>query len=177
MIEGAIVEGRHCKTAKAKRYTCVDLIDRYVASILPQKSHSLLYMQTLQLTWWKVPLGHCVLADITPALSAEYRDKLAHSDGRHRANSTVRRHLAVLSHAFPIAVREWGWLDDSPMRKVSKPKEPCGKIRFLSDEERLRLLDACKVSGTPYLYTVIVLALSTGARRGELLHSHGQMWT
>ena len=170
VIEAAIVEGRHFKTAEAKRHTLADVIDRYVASILPQKSHSSIYMQTLQLNWWKAQLGQCVLADITPALIAEYRDKLACDNGIRRKNSTVRCYHAALSHTFTIAVREWGWLDDSPIRKVSKPKEPHGRIRFLSDEERLRLLDACKVSGNPYLYTVVVLAISTGARRGELLH-------
>ena len=36
-----------------------------------------------------------------------------------------------------VAVKEWGWLDDSPMRKVSKPKEPRGRVRFLDDEEDL----------------------------------------
>jgi len=60
------------------------------------------------------------------------------------ANSTVNRYLAALSHAFTIAVGEWTWVDDSPMRKVRKPKEPRGRVRFLSDDERQRLLDACR---------------------------------
>jgi integrase len=58
------------------------------------------------------------------------------------------------------------------MRKVSKPKESRGRVRFLSDEERNRLLESCKISVNPCLYTVVVLALSTGARRGELLSLH-----
>jgi integrase len=168
--EGAVLEGRHFKTAEAKRHTLADLIDRYVERVLPHKSHSSIYMQTLQLKWWKKRLGHYVLADITPALIAEYRDKLAREDGVLRANSTVNRYLAALSHALSIAVKEWGWLDDSPIRKVSKPKEPRGRIRFLSDDERQRLLDACKASDSQYLYTVVVLALSTGARKMELLN-------
>src|SRR5262249_9707170 len=45
-----------------------------------------------------------------------------------------------------------------------------GRVRFLSDEERQRLLESCKVSSNPYLYIIVVLALSTGARRGELLN-------
>jgi hypothetical protein len=61
-------------------------------------------------------------------------------------------------------------LDDSPMRKVRKPKEPRGRVRFLSDDERQRLLDACKASDSRYLYIVTVLALSTGARKMELLN-------
>jgi integrase len=68
-----------------------------------------------------------------------------------------------------VAVTEWGWLDDSPMRKVTKPKEPRGRVRFLSDQERHQLLEACQASRNPYLHTIVVLALATGARRGELL--------
>jgi integrase len=77
--------------------------------------------------------------------------------------------MAALSHAFTIAVREWGWIEDSPMRKVTKPKESRGRVRFLSDEERNRLLKACRESSNPYLYPVVVLALSTGMRRGEIM--------
>src|SRR5438093_2072813 len=44
VTEAAIVEGRHFKTAEAKRHTLADLIDRCVESILPQKSHSSIYM-------------------------------------------------------------------------------------------------------------------------------------
>ena len=94
--------------------------------------------------------------------------------------ATVNRYLAALSHAFNVAVNEWGWLEDSPLRKVKKPIEPCGRIRFLSDDkadsngktidgERTRLLKACKASNNSYLYTVVVLALSTGMRRGEVM--------
>jgi integrase len=52
-------------------------------------------------------------------------------------------------------------------------------VRFLSEDEqtpdgtvvegeKTRLLNACKAHGEP-LYTVVVLALSTGARRGEIM--------
>ena len=114
-----------------------------------------------------------MLADITPTLIAENRDKLSKGDEKPRANATVVRYMAALSHAFTIAVREWGWLEDSPMRKVSKPKEPRGRIRFLSDEERERLLEACRESHNPYIYPVVVLALSTGARKMGLLAKSG----
>jgi integrase len=121
------------------------------------------------LTWWKDHIGDRLLADVTPSLLAEYRDKLAKGERSPRSPATVVRYMAALSHAFSIAVREWEWVDDSPLRKVSKPKEPRGRVRFLSDEEREILLVACKQSKASYLYPLVVLALSTGARRGELL--------
>lgn len=40
-----------------------------------------------------------------------------------------------------------------------------GRVRFLPEDKRQRLLDACKASRNPCLYAVVVLALSTGARK------------
>jgi len=175
ITEAAILEGRHFKTTEAKRHTLTDLVERYLADVLPHKRSSTIPDQRRQLCWWKAQLGHYALADITPALIAECRDRLRREnirrDGRtkRRANGTVVRYLAVLSHVFTVAVREWQWCDDNPIQKISKPKEPRGRVRFLSDNERQRLLDACKVSRNSSLYTIVVLPLSTDARRGELL--------
>ena len=162
--EAAIREGRHFKTAEARRHTLGELIDRYTRDVLPKKPKQI-RVQTAHFAWWKEQLGAYALADITPALWAECRDKLSHG----RANATVVRHMAALSSAFSIAVKEWGWLEDSPMRKVEKPTLPRGRVRFLSDDERARLLAACKESTSPILYTVVVLALSTGMRQGEVM--------
>lgn len=170
VTEADIIEGRHFKTTEAKHHTLSELVDRYLQEVLPHKGHSSIYMQTLQLKWWKKHLGSERLSDLTPAVIVEHRDKLARGDGKPRSNATVNRYLAALSHALTIAVEEWEWLkDSSPMRQVRKLKEPRGRVRFLSDDERERLLDACRRSRSPLLYTVVVLALSTGARRMEIL--------
>ena len=59
-------------------------------------------------------------------------------------------------------------MDDNPLRKVSKLKEPKGRVRYLNDEEREALLQAAKESGNKHLYLALVMALSTGARRKEI---------
>jgi integrase len=60
------------------------------------------------------------------------------------------------------------------MCKVRKPKEPRGRVRFLSDDERTRLLTACQESRNPYLYIAVIIVLSTGARKMEIL---GLCWS
>jgi len=55
------------------------------------------------------------------------------------------------------------------LRKVAKFKEPRGRVRFLSEEERRNLLQACQNSHSPWLYLVVVLLLSTGARKDEIM--------
>lgn len=55
-----------------------------------------------------------------------------------------------------------------PCRSVERRPENNEKTRFLTADERDRLLTACKASKWPRLYVLVLLALSTGARRGEL---------
>jgi integrase len=172
-IESSIRDGRHFKTGEAKKHTLGEMVDRYIRDVLPAKSDSMQRDQWTQLGWWKDKLGDHLLSDITPALISEHRDLLARETGmrkKKRSPASVIRYMAALSHAYTIAMKEWGWVEDSPMRKVQKPKEPRGRVRFLSDNERERLLTACKGSDNSHLYPVVVLALSTGARKMEIMN-------
>jgi integrase len=177
--ESAIRDGRYFKTRESQKHTLGELIDRYIQDVLPTKPKQSA-SQKQQLEWFKAEIGAHTLADVTPAKIVECRDKLLTEEslkiGKTRAPATVVRYLAALSHAFTIAVNEWGWLDDSPMRKVKKPALPRGRVRFLSEDttdgiagERTRLLKTCEESCNPYLYPVVVLALSTGMRQGEIM--------
>jgi integrase len=167
--ESAIREGRHFKTAEAKKHTLAELVDRYIKDVLPKKPKQI-KDQTYQLNWWKDKLGTYLLSDISISLIVECRDSLSET----RSAATVVRYMAALSHAFTIAVNEWEWLEDSPMRRVKKPKEPRGRVRFLSDNERDKLLDACKKSNNKVIYLCVILALGSGMRQAELM---GLKWS
>jgi integrase len=56
------------------------------------------------------------------------------------------------------------------MRKVTKLRESRGRVRFLEEGDRLRLLQACKESTNSHLYPVVLLAMSTGMRYGEIIN-------
>ena len=174
--ESAIRDGRHFKTREAQKHTIADMVERYISFEIPKRKDK--KDRTREVQRWAKELGHLTLADATPSKIAEVRDKLrseptTRSDKRSAA--TVNRYLASLSHCFTVAMNEWGWLEDSPMRKVKKEKEPRGRVRFLSEDvdgvegELIRLLRACKESGNPYIYPVVVLAVSTGMRRSEIM--------
>jgi integrase len=75
-----------------------------------------------------------------------------------------------LSHTFTKACKEWGWSSENPLRSVSKEKEPRGRVKFLEEQDRKSLLEACKESKNPYLYPIVILALSAGMRLGEILN-------
>jgi len=170
--ESAIREGRHFKTAQSKRHTLSDLIDDYIKNELPKKPKNASNQET-QLLWWKDEIGSYTLAEITPNLINDCKDKLSSGITRfktQRSPATVVRYLAALSVCLTHGVNVKQWIDDSPMRKVVKPTEPRGRVRFLSQEERANLLKACKESTNTYMYAVTVLALSTGARQGEIMN-------
>lgn len=170
--ESAIRENRHFKTNEARKHTLGDLIDRYIENILPTKPKSA-DVQEGQLRWWKAQIGAYTLCDVTPGMIGECRDKLLKgktNKGTKRAPATGVRYLAALSHAFSVAVNEWGWLEDNPVRKVKKPVESRGRVRFLSDVERKSLLDACKENKNKLLYPIVVLAISSGMRYSEIIN-------
>jgi integrase len=153
-------------------------VERFKRDVVPRKP-KVGKEYARQLEWWRTHLGNLTLNNVSSARISELRDQLANGTVKwgtnlkeketdKRSNATVNRYLAALSSAFGIAVKEWQWINENPMHRVSKLKEPGGRVRYLTDEERERLLAACKDSVNPHLYMAVVLALSTGARQQEI---------
>jgi integrase len=160
--EAAIREGRYFQVSEAKKHTFNELVSRYTTEILPSYNVREQQNRRHKLDWWAQVMGDCLLADITPASLTEHKAKLLQSP------ATVDKYLKNLSHAFSVAVDDWAWLDSNPVKKVKSPKLPRGRVRWLDDNERARLLKACQESRNQWLYLCVVLALSTGMRRAEL---------
>jgi integrase len=169
--ETAMREGRHFKTTQAKKYTVADLIKRYLDYQKTRNSKRAAAVE-MYLNWWKSELGAYALADVSKTLILEKRDRLI-ATGKNverRSPATANRYMTALSHAFSVAVNEWEWLQEHPMGKIAKLPESRGRVRFLSDDERTRLLAACTEINSEFIYPLVVLALSTGARHGELIN-------
>jgi integrase len=162
--EADIRAGRNFPRSEAQRHSLGESVERYRDEILPRKPKSI-RQQGHQLDWWKATIGTLSLADVTPPVLVECRAKLL----KKMSNGTANRYMACLRHLFTIAVKEWGWVEDTPFRKLSNLPEPRGRVRFLSDDERAALLQACLKNSNPHLYDCVVIALSTGCRKQEIL--------
>ena len=170
--ESDIRNNRHFTKAEAKKHTISDLIDRYEKLVLSLNPKNLRNQKT-HFVWWKNQIGCYMLSDLCPAMISQCRDDLLSEEisaGKKRSPATVARYMTSMSHAVNLAVREWEWLESNPFSRVKKPTEPRGRVRFLDDEERDKLLASCQASKSKALYPIVILAISTGMRMGEILN-------
>jgi len=87
----------------------------------------------------------------------------------------VNRDLNLIGHLIEIARKEWGVaLSVNPVRCIRRPKSNPARERRLAPGEEAALLAAADRAKGGYLRTVIVLALETAMRQGEIA---GLDWT
>jgi len=157
-IETEMVEGRHFRGTEAKRHTLNDAIDRYVKYHLPELKNGKMHRSVLP--YWREQLGRMRLSEITSALLVEQRDKLKEStfvrarpgskastlksdekpQAFQRKPNTVNNYLRPLSRIFSLAKKEWHWTTVNPMQDVSLLKTSNERTRYLTEDERTRLL-------------------------------------
>ena len=129
--------------------------------------------RVLQLKWWVDSLGPVTLlalckdVDLIHDALHTLQTEVVERTKNPRSPATVKRYLAALSKLFSCAM-DWGWCDSNPVSRIQKPSEPDGRVRYLSEDERVALLEATEASDDPYLHSVVLLALCTGGRLGEV---------
>jgi integrase len=157
--------------------TLSSLIDEYMEQY-QGKDHGLIGC----LSWWstlygKLPLNKISVSTIRSALKLLSEGNAIRGNGvgktkevaRKRSGATINRYKANLSSVFEYGKEHYG-LTDNPCRDIRSKPESKGRTRFLTDDERTRLLEVCKQSKWDKLYLLVLMALTTGARQGELLH-------
>ena len=162
--EAAIRAGRYFGVTR--RRTFAELADAYEASF-PESLKSA-KDRIGHLAYWREAFDGLSLDDVTsPAIAGKYSE--LHKTGE-RTPATANRYLATLSACCTYAVKDLGWIERNPCARVKKLKESSGRVRYLTDDERTRLIEACKASRNRLLYPAFILALSTGARQAELMN-------
>lgn len=89
--------------------------------------------------------------------------------------ATVLREWNLLSNACTVAVREWHWLKDNPLRDVRRPKQAPPRDRRISEREIERLLWALGYDHETLPMTIsarvgaaMLFAIETAIRAGEI---------
>ena len=153
-------------------HTVTELIERFIQAGALEHHRSA--EDTLRhLNYWKSRLGSYALVHITPELVGKERQVLMETPsakGLKRTSATVNRYLASLSSILSYAVCQLHWISENPCLSLQKLKENPGRDRVLSVDEIERLLVACRESKSPYLYCVVLISLTSGARQGEILN-------
>lgn len=164
--------------------TLAELVDAYMAEYRGRDRS-----RVPQLARWCALLGDRPFAgisddDVFHAMEALRREPVRIYHGRgedgerifqakpgQRSEATVNRYHAALSAVFSWAIKKRraprAW--ENPCRRVERAPEAPGIVRFLADDELERLLASAKASSWPRLYLLVLMAITTGARRGELL--------
>ncbi len=162
-IEGdyLLAESFDRKPEKKLDITLSDVISKFLSQY-QKKDHAIIG----RLNFWNTEYGNIKFSLID---AKTIRQGLATiKKNRDIEDCTLNRFKANLSSVFEFAKEEYE-TKHNPCREVRAKPENKGRIRFLSDDERVRLLKACKESFYERLYLVTLLGITTGARRGELL--------
>ncbi|MEN6385694.1 MAG: site-specific integrase [Phycisphaerales bacterium] len=88
-------------------------------------------------------------------------------------HATANKKIGTMKRLFQLAV-ERGQMDINPFRFIHKLKAPKRNIRVFTDEECQQMLKVARESkiGFPFRWDIVILiALSTGMRRGEILNA------
>lgn len=122
--------------------------------------------QMQRVGYWCNIFGDRIMTDIDIFDLREHVDSML--DGGERA-STINRKKAVLSSVYKFALSR-GYIDENIVRSVVVDDDTKRRDRVLSDDERQRLLKACQMSHWDKLYLLVLMAMVTGARKGELMN-------
>ncbi len=170
-IERQIKNGKYNFGKEEQKKTVSDLIDRYLTDGAVDY-HKSSKDTTRHLEYFRSRIGIYALTFITPELLLLERKRLVDTpthQGTKRSSATVNRYFSSLSGAMRYGCKNLRWLNENPCANLIKLKENPKKRRILTPDEEVRLLAACKESKSPYLYCITLLALTTGARKGEIL--------
>ena len=164
-IESKVDRGIVNDIAKATRITMAELFDRYGAETASYKRNS--RCEQYMLMMLKNHLGHLTLSRLSREAVAQFRDdRLAEG----KSPATVRNNLHLLSAVVTLAISDWGFeLSYNPVRRIRKPQVDNARDRRLETGEEQRLLEAAAKARNPMARPLIILALETAMRIGELL--------
>lgn len=157
--------GGFIDTRLAEKMTLRELLERYLTEITPHKRSAQTETYRIR-AMMKHEIAYRTLAMLSSTDFALYRDERL----KVVATSTILKELNTLAHTIDIGRKEWGvHLMQNPCRMIRRPSPPRGRERRLEDGEEQKLLDAADTGRNPYMRSLLIIALETAMRQGEIL--------
>jgi integrase len=162
------------------RYNLADNQGEMLFSKLVEEYNN--YAMTNKISWKKDEsrvkkllefFGNKKLREINPILIEKYRSERKREpkkNGKPLANASINRETSILRKMFNIALDN-DWTNENPClaRRVKPLREDTKRERFLTPEEEKALMDFC-IKDQAYMKAILICALHTGMRRGEILN-------
>jgi integrase len=149
----------------ANRLTVGALLQRYEFEVTSRKRGQRFEASRIR-TFLRSPLANVAVHRLSAQMVAAYRDERLKSV----SGETVRRELTVLRHCIEIGRKEWGApFAGNPVRQITLPSPSKVRGQRLPEGAEASLMVALTKTRVWYLRPLIMLALETGMRRGELL--------
>lgn len=156
-----LAEGRYLDIKKNEKIKFEDFADEFFRlHSEPNKKPSSIQSDKVIIKTLKSFFGGRYLYDIGPKLVEEYKAQRS----KDVKPATVNRELACLKCMFNRAIA-WSKTEENPVRKVKLFKEPNARTRYLEKAEIQRLIESC----SPHLRPIVIVAVNTGMRKGEIL--------
>ena len=151
-------------TLRPTHITLGELLQRYAREVTPAKRGATTELRRLQ-RLIRDPVSSLKVSQLTSQAIAAFRDRRV-LDGRR----TCHYDLILIRHCIKIAMNEWGlMMSSNPVDRVKMPPSSPARKRRLEDGEFDRLEEAAKQTKNPHIWPIIVFAIQTGMRRGEIL--------
>jgi integrase len=158
-------KGLPVDTSVLRKTTLRDLVERYRDEVCILKRGRDVEQAILN-AFLRDPLAGRYLSDLLPQDFSAYRDMRLEKC----KPATINRELGLVQHVLTIAIREWGYpLSNNPVVAIKKPSPGPSRDRRLVAGELEALMEAVKQTRNQVIEGLILFALETGMRRGEML--------
>ncbi len=169
-IEGEMDRGIFVSRTEAENTTLHKGLKRYSEEITPKKKGAKQEQGRIK-RWQQSDFAHRNLATLKSSDFAKFRDDCRKAG---KAENTIRLDLALISHFFEIARKDWGMESlINPVKNIRLPTGSKPRDRRLEKEEQRYLIDALTQSSQPICAKIALLAIETAMRQSEIL---GLVW-
>ena len=148
-----------------------DLLRRYSREVSERKRSRRWEQQRIEYLL-RDEIASVPLPGLSPEHFAAWRDRRL----REVSAATILRDWNLLTHAINVAIREWKWLRESPLRNVARPAAPPPRSRRISDDEIQRICytlgydnQRSPETASARVAACMLFAIETAMRAGEIV--------